>query len=145
MVILARFARAGICATAASLILAACATQQQQVQAREDMLAAAGFEVHPADNAQRKALLQKLPPHRFFVRDVHGSYVYMYSDPLVCGCLYVGTQRAYNAYRQEMFQQNLANEQQMTAQMYSDPAWSFGGWGGPWGPAFGPGFGGPGF
>lgn len=137
--------RTGLCAAAILILLAACATPQEQVQAKEDMLASAGFEVHPADNAKRKELLQNLPPHHFVMRDVHGSYVYMYSDPLVCGCLYVGTQQAYNTYKREMFQQHLADEQQMTAQMYTDPAWTFGGWGGPWGPSFGPGFGGPGF
>ncbi|WP_321853943.1 hypothetical protein [Paraburkholderia tropica] len=145
MVMESRIFRTGIGAAALVLMLAGCATQQQRVEAREDMLAAAGFEVHPADNLARKAMLQKLPPHRFVVRDVHGSFIYMYSDPLVCGCLYVGTQKAYNTYKQEIFQQHLADEQQMTAQIYADPAWSFGGWGGPWGPGFGPGFGGPGF
>ncbi len=145
MVMLSGMFRTGFTALAVASVLGACATPQQMIQAREDRLAAAGFEVHPADNMHRKAMLRSLPPHRFVVRDVHGSYVYLYSDPLVCGCLYVGTQKAYNTYRQEMFQQNLADEQQMTAQMYDNPAWSFGGWGGPWGPGFGPGFGGPGF
>ena len=43
-------------------------------------------------------------------------------------------------------QQNLADEQAMTAQSYADPAWSWGAWG-PWGPVapygfvYGPGYG----
>ena len=56
-------------------------------------------------------------------------------------CLYVGTQQAYNQYRLHMQQQRLADEQETTAQMYSDGAWDWGGWG-PWGPGyvgFGPG------
>lgn len=73
--------RTGLCAAAILILLAACATPQEQVQAKEDMLASAGFELHPADNAKRKELLQNLPPHHLVMRDVHGSYVYMYSDP----------------------------------------------------------------
>ncbi len=137
--------RAGIYAATTMTLVTACASPQTQVQHREDMLAAAGFEVHPADTEKRKELLHKLPSHQFVMRDVGGRYLYMYSDPLVCGCLYVGTQHAYDAYKREMFQEHLADEQQMTAQLYSDPAWSFGMWGGPWGPGFGPNFGGPGF
>lgn len=126
------------------LLLGACATQQERVADKEDKLAAAGFQARPADTPARQAMLQKLPPHHFVMRAVNGGYVYLYSDPLVCGCLYVGSQAAYSQYKQQMFQQRLADEQQMTAQMYSDPSWSFGAWGGPWGPGFGGGFG-PGF
>ena len=131
-------------ALAFPLALSACATPQEQVAAKEDKLVAAGFHARPADNPQRQAMLQKLPPHHFVMRAVNGHYVYLYADPLVCGCLYVGSETAYSQYKQEMFQQHLADEQQMTAQINSDPGFGFDGWGGPWGPGFGGGFG-PGF
>jgi hypothetical protein len=115
--------------------LAACQTQQQIVSAHEDNLAAAGFIVHPANTPERQAMLSRLPPHRF-VQRVHGDTVhYIYADPLVCGCLYVGTQQAYDQYKRDQQQKNLADEQQMTAQSYSDAAWNWGTWG-PWGPGF---------
>src|SRR5271154_5289335 len=118
--------------------LAACQTQQQIVSAREDNLAAAGFIVRPANTPERQAMLHRLPPHQFIQR-VNGDVIhYVYADPLVCGCLYVGTQQAYNQYKANQLQQNLADEQQMTAQTYSDAAWNWSAWG-PWSPA--PGFG----
>jgi hypothetical protein len=122
--------------------LSACATPQQQVASKEDNLAAAGFVVRPADTPVREAMLHKLPADHFVERP-HGEQVsYVFADPLVCNCLYVGNQQAYDQYRLHMQQQRLADEQQMTAQMYSDPTWNWGAWG-PWGPAydFGPGFG----
>src|SRR5450631_3359696 len=127
--------------------LAACQTQQQKVIAHEDNLAAAGFIVRPANTPERQAMLNRLPPHQF-VQRVNGDAVhYVYADPLVCGCLYVGTQQAFDQYKRDQQQKNLADEQQMTAQMYSDPAWSWNAWG-PWGPAvvpygfvYGPGVG----
>jgi hypothetical protein len=127
---------AGIAFGAGSLT--ACESQQQQVQDREDLLAAAGFIVRPANTPERQNMLHRLPPHTF-VQRVNGDVVhYVYADPLVCGCLYVGTQQAYNQYKANQLQQHLADEQQMTAQTYSDASWNWGAWG-PWTP--GPGFG----
>jgi hypothetical protein len=119
--------------------LTGCVSQQQQVEHREDLLAAAGFIVRPANTPERQAMLNRLPPHKF-VQRVNGDVVhYVYADPLVCGCLYVGTQQAYNQYKANQLQQHLADEQQMTADTYSDASWNWGAWG-PWTPA-GPGFG----
>ncbi|HTV79049.1 MAG TPA: hypothetical protein VMF03_12370 [Steroidobacteraceae bacterium] len=120
---------------------AGCVTAQQEVSQREDNLAAAGFIVKPANTPERQAMLDKLPSHTF-VKRIHGDVVhYVYADPLVCDCLYVGSQQAYGAYQRYMQQKNLADEQQTTAQMFSDPAWNWGAWG-PWGPGYGPYFGG---
>jgi len=119
-------------------LLSACETQQQRVEQHEDNLSAAGFLISPANTPERQAMLHRLPPHQFIQR-VNGDVVhYVYADPLVCGCLYVGTQQAYNQYKANQLQQNLADEQQMTAQTYSDAAWNWSAWG-PWSPA--PGFG----
>jgi hypothetical protein len=85
-------------------------------------------------------MLNRLPPHHF-VRRVHGDVVsYVYSDPLVCDCLYVGSQEAYGRYQAYLQQRQLVDQQETTAQLYSDSAWDWGAWG-PWGPGFawGPG------
>ena len=114
-------------------VLSGCETEQQAVAAHEDNLSAAGFIVRPANTPERRAMLVKLPAHQF-VQRVNGDVVhYVYADPLVCGCLYVGTQQAYGQYRRDQQQKNLASEQLMTAQTYADPAWNWGAWG-PWGP-----------
>ncbi len=116
--------------------LTACATERQIVSQREDQLAAAGFVVRAANTPEREAMLQRLPPHRFLMR-AHGDIVhYVYADPLVCDCLYVGSQQAYNQFKRDRQEQRLADEQQLTAQTYSDAAWNWGPWG-PWAPGFG--------
>ena len=122
-------------------MLSACATPQEQVASREDKLIAAGFIARPANTPERDAMLQRLRPNHFFARQVGNGYVYLYPDPLVCGCLYVGSAQAYGRYKQQMLQQRLVDEQQTTAELYSDPAWNFGPWGGPFGPGFGSSFG----
>jgi hypothetical protein len=107
--------------------LLACA---QAVQNKEDMLAAAGFTLVPANTPQRQASLTSLPPHKF-IHQVHGGRVlFIYADPTICDCLYVGDQVAYDRYHENVFQKNLANEQQMTAEMNQNLDW------GAWGPGW---------
>jgi hypothetical protein len=107
------------------------------VQNKENMLSAAGFNVRLADTPQKIASLKTLPPHKFIIQNKGGQPIYVYADPTVCGCLYYGTQDNYQDYRQMMFDQNLANEQQMTAMMNQQMAFDFGPWGpGPWAGGF---------
>jgi len=118
-------------ALALCLAISACATPQQRAVDREDLLSAAGFAVRPANTPERIASLHNLPPNKVVQRVRGGTVRYVYADPLVCGCLYVGDQDAFGRYRQEVFQHRLANEQEMTAQMNRD-AWDEG----PWGPFY---------
>lgn len=110
------------------LLASACATPQERVADREDRLAAAGFHARPADTPQREALLQRLPPQRFVVRLVRGHYLYVYADPLVCGCLYVGPEASYDLYRQQVVQYHLADEPRLAAPLAVDPGWSLDDW-----------------
>jgi hypothetical protein len=120
-----------LCAVAALAVAAAgCETPQQQVAQKEDLLAAAGFQVRPADSPHRVEAMKRLPPNKFVTKIVNGNPVYLYADPLDCNCVYFGTQQNWDAYKQEMFQQQLANEAQMTAVMYQDN-WDWGPWGWP--------------
>jgi hypothetical protein len=83
----------------------------------------------PANTPQRQASLKTLPPHKF-VRQLHGNTVtYVYADPTICNCLYMGDQAAYGRYRENVFLNHIADEQQMTAEMNQSALdW------GPWGP-----------
>ena len=73
--------------------IAGCTTPQQQVSQKEDLLSAAGFQVRVADSPQRIAALKSLPPNKFVTRVKNGQLVYQYADPLVCRCIYFGTQQ----------------------------------------------------
>jgi hypothetical protein len=115
----------------ALMALAICAAVSgcSQVQSREDMMAAAGFTIVPANTPQRQAALAKMPPHRFVQQVRNNAVLFVYADPTICGCLYVGNQAAYDRYRANAFVQQVANEQELTAQMNSFD------WG-PWGPGW---------
>jgi hypothetical protein len=115
--------------------LAACESLSDRIHHKEDLLAAAGFQVRPANTPKREEALKTLPPHKFVMRTKGDNVMYFYADPLVCNCLYTGDQKAFDAYKQEVFQKRIADEQQLTAQMYAEPPGWWGGWDwGPWGP-----------
>jgi hypothetical protein len=78
------------------------------------MLATAGFVPQNADTPSRIAALKSLPPHQFVARTKDGSVKYLYADPTVCGCIYVGGQNAYDQYRRMATQQGVAAEQVRT-------------------------------
>jgi len=119
-----------LCALTGLLAVAGCASQQQLVGQKEDLLAAAGFQIRVADNPQRLAAMRRLPPNKFLTRIVNGQPVYLYADPLVCQCVYFGTQQNWAAYRQEVLARQLADEAQMTAMM-NESAWEWSPWGWP--------------
>jgi hypothetical protein len=119
-----------LCALTGLLAVAGCASQQQLVGQKEDLLAAAGFQIRVADNPQRLAAMRRLPPNKFVTRVVDGQPVYLYADPLVCQCVYFGTQQNWAAYRQEVLARQLADEAQMTAMM-NESAWEWSPWGWP--------------
>ncbi len=119
-----------IAVAAVVLGIAGCASPQQQVGQKEDLLAAAGFQVRPADSPHRIAAMKRLPANRFVTRVRDGNLVYLYADPLDCGCLYLGTQQNWDAYKQEMFAKQIADQQQMTAIMNQE-SWDWGPWGYP--------------
>jgi len=114
-------------AIAACVVLSACTSPAQRVQNKEDLLVASGFRFTPANTPQRHASLASLPPHKFVLQVRDNKLIYIYADPTICGCLYVGNQAAYGRYRENVFQKHLANEQQMTAEMNQNMDW------GPWG------------
>jgi hypothetical protein len=115
----------GLCAA-----VAACQTTQQSIGNKEDMMAAAGFKFVPANTPARQASFKNLPPHKFSREIKNGQVFYVYPDPTVCVCLYVGNQSAYARYQGNVFQKNLADEQQMTANINSMNDWDWGPWGG---------------
>lgn len=101
-------------ALAVTVSLGACAAA---VTNKEDMLAAAGFRLQPADTPARQAALRAMPVHKLSMQNRNGKIVWVYADPTICNCLYLGDEQAYDFYRRMMFQKNLVNEQQAVAQM----------------------------
>ena len=112
------------------LVAAGCQTTKSQVASKEDVMTASGFKFIPANTPERQMQFKQLPPHKFSRQIRDGRVFYVYPDPTVCVCLYVGDQNAYATYRKNMFSKQLADEQQMTAQEMEMNSFDWGPWGG---------------
>jgi hypothetical protein len=106
---------------AAALLAAACTNTPIAVSTKEYMLAGAGFVLKKADTPTRMGTLKALPPHQFVQRTNNGRTTYLYGDPTLCGCIYVGDQNAYDRYRQQMAARQTATDAQIRAVLSSSP------------------------
>ncbi len=105
-------------------------TSQSTVANKEDMMIASGFKFVPANTPQRQAAFAQLPPHKFTRQYRGNKMVYVYADPTICVCLYVGNPANYAAYRARVFDTKLANEQVAVAEdYYYSPSWDWSMWG----------------
>jgi hypothetical protein len=62
-------------------------------------LSSAGFRIQLANDAAGKKALRALPPHRFVTHSIGAEMRYFYAEPQHCNCVFVGTQAAYDSYR----------------------------------------------
>ncbi len=91
------------------LTVAACATMRRnEAASTEDLLAAAGFQMRPADTPEQVAALASMPREKLVVRSKDGNVVYTYADPDKCHCLYVGGPKEYAALQQMTIQREIA-------------------------------------
>ena len=102
------------------------AIRAHQAVETEQVLAAAGFQVKPADTPEKLAHLQTLTPRKVVRYSRDGQPQYVYADPETCKCLYVGDEKRYQRYQELSLQKKIADEQLSAAQTY------WGAWG-PWG------------
>ena len=94
---------------AAILAVTGCATmRREEAASTEQLLAAAGFQMRPADTPEQVAALASMPREKLVVRSKDGNVVYTYADPDKCHCLYVGGPKEYAALQQMTIQREIA-------------------------------------
>jgi hypothetical protein len=114
-------------ALAAALLSGCAAIEKAERGSTESMLAAAGFNVVPADTPQRQASLAELKPYVISRQFRGGQALYVYPDAQG-NFAYIGNQAAYDRYQNLMVQQQISDQNMMAAQMASMPG-VWGGWG----------------
>jgi hypothetical protein len=62
-------------------------------------LSSAGFRVKFANDAASQRAMRALPPYRFVIHTVNGVDHYLFADPKVCVCIFVGNKDNYLSYR----------------------------------------------
>ena len=112
---------------AAAMVLTGCATiRRSEARSTEEMLAAAGFVMRPADTAERQQRLAARPPYRLENHTTDGTVVYTYADPDGCKCLYVGGPKEYSEYQHLRLQRQIAADEAWRAQTAEWDVWGGG-------------------
>ena len=115
--------------TVLGIVLAGCAAMQKsETTDTEQMLAAAGFNMRPADTPAKLAHLQSLTQRKLISHDRDGKVYFVFADADFCKCLYAGNQENYQSYESLSVKKNIA-EMNEAAPMNWD-LW------GPWEPAW---------
>lgn len=126
------FTRSALTGLALAMALAGCATiEREDTEQTEQLLAAAGFDMRPADTPDRVADLQRLPQHKLVRHDRDGTVTYTYADAVDCKCLYSGDEKSYDAFQKLQVQEDIAQQEQMAAAMNQDDGMNWETWG-PW-------------
>jgi hypothetical protein len=84
----------------ASVLAAAEAPSRASLDKDSFYLSSAGFRVQFANDPAGQKALRALPAHRFVASGVGAGLRYSYAEPQHCVCIFVGTQQAYDNYRE---------------------------------------------
>ena len=80
------------------LAVAACMPPPPATVSKEDLLSSSGFKTISLNTPAKQAAFKKLPAHELSRKNYKGKSYWVYPDRDICGCLYIGSQNAYNAY-----------------------------------------------
>lgn len=65
----------------------------------DSLFTISGFVPQIANTPAKMKHLMALPPDRLITRTRNGRTQYLYADPNICRCVYVGTPEAYRVYQ----------------------------------------------
>jgi hypothetical protein len=124
--------RCSIAGVGLAVALAGCAAiDRHEAEQTEQLLAAAGFEMRPADTPAKLADLDRLQQHKLVRHERDGEATYVYADAADCKCLYTGDQRNYDQFEKLRVQEDVAQQEMMAAEMNQEAAMNWEMWG-PW-------------
>jgi uncharacterized protein YceK len=132
-----RFVQPVLFLFAALLTLSGCSTVQHEIKesstrSMESQLRAAGFKIMMADTAERQRMLNSLPPETVTRIPRPDNVYYIYPDPDVCSCLYVGRESEFEKLQQLSADMATSNQAMITHEIEENQQ---AGWSpsGPWG------------
>jgi hypothetical protein len=124
--------RCSIAGLGLAVALAGCAAiDRHEAEQREQLLAAAGFQMRPADTPAKLADLERMQQHKLVRHERDGEAVYVYADATDCKCLYSGNQHNYAEFEKLRVQEDVAQQEMMAAEMNQQAAMNWEMWG-PW-------------
>ena len=88
----------------ASVVAAEEAPSRPSLEKNSFYLTSAGFHAQFANDPAGQKAMRALPAHSFVANGVGNALRYFYAEPQHCVCIFVGTQQAYDNYREILHQ-----------------------------------------
>lgn len=101
----------------------------------ERTLSASGFQMRLADTPAKLAKLEKLPQRRILSQTKDGQPIFLYADATDCKCLYMGSERAHQRYKELVAKERLQTQDEAQSIASEDDYLNvddFGEWGPLW-------------
>jgi hypothetical protein len=123
---------------ALGMMMTGCASQgtmSATMQTQLD-LGSCGFTWKVADTPEKLKHVESFPQRKIVRHEKDGKYYYIYADARDCKCVYIGDEKAYQQYKQFVYEKrqdkkdDIAAEQAATITMDSNFWGVFGPW--PW-------------
>jgi hypothetical protein len=83
----------------ASLLVALEVPSKPFLEKNSFLLSSAGFRVKLANDPAGLKAMRALPAHRFVIHKNGGNVRYLYAEPNLCVCIFIGTAANYQDYR----------------------------------------------
>jgi hypothetical protein len=89
--------------------VAACMPPLPVAESKENLLASSGFRTISVNTPAKVAAFKQLPAHELSRKNYKGKAVWVYPDREVCGCVYIGSQKTYDAYIKKATQRMISD------------------------------------
>jgi hypothetical protein len=116
---------------ALGLLITGCASSQQRSFQTQLDLGSSGFHWKVADTPEKLKQLESLPQRKILRHEKNGKDYYIYADARDCKCIYVGDEKAFQQYKQFVFQQRQDSKLDVEAAEAATMTgfWNVWGWG----------------
>jgi hypothetical protein len=112
----------------ALLLLGGCATMTPVISGREQKLATAGFKTERVSTPEQEAMVKNLTAFVVTAVPAGAEQKYVYWDPKICKCLYVGDKIAWGHYQNDTTEFSFTNREIKATPYLDKSPWSWGPW-----------------
>jgi hypothetical protein len=113
---------------ALGLLITGCASSQQTAFQTQLDLGSCGFHWKVADTPEQLKKLEALPQRKILRHEKDGKVYYIYADARDCKCVYVGDEKAFQQYKQFVYEQRQDRQLDIDASETADMSgfWNLG-------------------
>lgn len=110
------------------LLLGGCATMTPVISGREQKLAMAGFKTEAIQTPGQEVMAKQLTAFVIVEVPSGATKKYVYWDPKICRCMYVGDQQAWALFQADKTEFSFTSREVKATPYMDKTPWSWGPW-----------------